>query len=170
MIDAIRQGLKEDGYEVSINKLRGWLNVPRRTYYYRSHRKPAVVQEKLVVPIRQLIEEHRSSATARLQATVLELEHGAADIPDCRSKKRSADHRPCSRPCSRWPNRLISAGRPTCAGYGRASDGWAVLALVMDCSSRELLGWNLSRSGKSRIAEAALEEALTHGSVRPSSE
>ncbi len=36
----------------------------------------------------------------------------------------------------------------------------AVLALVRDCHSRELLGWHLSRSGKSKSAEAALEQAL----------
>lgn len=30
----------------------------------------------------------------------------------------------------------------------------------MDCHSRELLGWHLSRSGKSKTAEAALERAL----------
>ena len=30
----------------------------------------------------------------------------------------------------------------------------------MDCHSRELLGWHLSRSGKSKTAEAALEQAL----------
>lgn len=35
-------------------------------------------------------------------------------------------------------------------------DGWAVLALVIDCYTRELLGWHLSRSGKSKTAEAAL--------------
>jgi putative transposase len=34
------------------------------------------------------------------------------------------------------------------------------MALVIDCCSRELLGWHLSRSGKSRTAEAALEQAL----------
>jgi putative transposase len=39
-------------------------------------------------------------------------------------------------------------------------DGWAVLALVIDCCSRELLGWHLSRSGKSKTAESALEQAL----------
>jgi putative transposase len=32
--------------------------------------------------------------------------------------------------------------------------------LVIDCYSRELLGWHLSRSGRSRTAEAALEQAL----------
>ncbi|WP_268878656.1 hypothetical protein [Rugamonas aquatica] len=27
-------------------------------------------------------------------------------------------------------------------------DGWATLALVIECHIRELLGWHLSRSGK----------------------
>ena len=39
-------------------------------------------------------------------------------------------------------------------------DGWAVLALVIDCHTRELLGWHLSRSGKAKTAEMALEQAL----------
>ena len=39
-------------------------------------------------------------------------------------------------------------------------DGWASLALVSDCYSRELLRWHLSRSGRSKTAEAALEQAL----------
>jgi IS30 family transposase len=39
-------------------------------------------------------------------------------------------------------------------------DQWAHLALVIDCHTRELLGWHLSRSGRSRTAEAALEQAL----------
>ena len=34
------------------------------------------------------------------------------------------------------------------------------MALVIDCYSRELLGWHLSRSSKSRTAENALEQAL----------
>ncbi|MEZ5611917.1 MAG: integrase core domain-containing protein [Rhodocyclaceae bacterium] len=42
--------------------------------------------------------------------------------------------------------------------FGRAVT--ATLALVIDCFSRELLGWHVSRSGKSRTAEAALEQAL----------
>jgi putative transposase len=32
--------------------------------------------------------------------------------------------------------------------------------LVIDCYSWELLGWHLSRSGKSKTAESALEQAL----------
>lgn len=39
-------------------------------------------------------------------------------------------------------------------------DGWASLALVIDCHTRELLGWQLSKSGKATTASAALEHAL----------
>lgn len=34
------------------------------------------------------------------------------------------------------------------------------LALVIDCCTRELLGWHLLRSGKSKTAESALKHAL----------
>jgi putative transposase len=39
-------------------------------------------------------------------------------------------------------------------------DNWGTLALVIDCHTRELLGWHLSRSGRSKTAEPALEQAL----------
>ena len=56
------------------------------------------------------------------------------------------------KPNERWATDLcrVWAGR----------DGWSTLALVIDCHTRELLGWHLSRSGKSRTAEIALENAL----------
>ena len=56
------------------------------------------------------------------------------------------------KPNERWATDLcrVWAGR----------DGWSTLALVIDCHTRELLGWHLSKSGKSRTAEIALENAL----------
>ena len=38
--------------------------------------------------------------------------------------------------------------------------GWASLAVVIDCYTREVLGWHLSRSAKSSTTESALEQAL----------
>ncbi|MBF6618033.1 MAG: hypothetical protein ITG07_15060 [Candidimonas sp.] len=35
MIETIRQGLKADGYTVSIAKLCQWFGIPRRTVYYK---------------------------------------------------------------------------------------------------------------------------------------
>ena len=55
-------------------------------------------------------------------------------------------------PNERWSTGLcrVWAGR----------DGWTTLALVIDCHTRELLGWHLSRSGKATTAASALEHAL----------
>ncbi|WP_445005388.1 transposase [Halomonas mongoliensis] len=36
------------------------------------------------------------------------------------------------------------------------------LAVIIDCCTREILGWRLSDNGSSKTAEAALEEALVH--------
>lgn len=55
-------------------------------------------------------------------------------------------------PNERWSTDLarISTGK----------DGWASLALVIDCHTREPLGWHLSKSGKATTVSAALEHAL----------
>lgn len=75
-------------------------------------------------------------------------------------KKRPIGFRPraqalpsvATNPDQRWATDMcrVWAGR----------DGWAVLALVVDCRTRKLLGWHLSRSGKAKTVEAALEQAL----------
>lgn len=56
-------------------------------------------------------------------------------------------------PNERWSTDLcrVWAGR----------DGWTTLALVIDCHTRELLGWHVSRSGKATTAASALEHALS---------
>lgn len=55
-------------------------------------------------------------------------------------------------PDERWATDL-------CRIWG-GRDGWLTLALVIDCYTRQLLGWQLSRSGKASTAAAALEQAL----------
>lgn len=59
-----------------------------------------------------------------------------------------------------------AAAKPT-LGHGPVSrlgrdgqDSWLTLALVIDCHTRELPCWHVSRSGKATTAEAALEQAL----------
>jgi len=39
-------------------------------------------------------------------------------------------------------------------------DGWASLAVVINCYTRELLGCHLSRSAEATTTESALEQAL----------
>ena len=40
MIEGLQQGLKEEGFTVSISKLCQWFNVPRRTVYYKPCKAP----------------------------------------------------------------------------------------------------------------------------------
>ncbi|WP_298054003.1 IS3 family transposase, partial [uncultured Paenalcaligenes sp.] len=55
-------------------------------------------------------------------------------------------------PNERWATDL-------CRIWG-GRDGWLSLALVIDCYTPELLGWQLSKTGKASTATSALEQAL----------
>ncbi|WP_148252247.1 DDE-type integrase/transposase/recombinase [Aidingimonas lacisalsi] len=59
-----------------------------------------------------------------------------------------------SRPDERWATNLTHVW---CGKDRRAS-----LAVIIDCCTREILGWRLSDNGSSKTAEAALEEALIY--------
>jgi len=41
-------------------------------------------------------------------------------------------------------------------------DGWCAFVPVIDCCSREILGWELAHTARAKTAERALEEALLH--------
>ena len=56
----IRQGLKEDGFNVSISKLCHWFGIPRRTVYYKSVKAAPKINPELAEPIKAMIEESPS--------------------------------------------------------------------------------------------------------------
>jgi len=163
VIETIRQGLKADGFTVSISKLCRWFGVPRRTMYYRPVKAAAKLQDRFVAPIKAMIEQNPSFGY-RTVAHLLEFNKNTVQrifqLKGWQVRKRPVGFRPriealpsvASRPNERWATDMcrIWCGR----------DGWSTLALVIDCHSRELLGWHLSRSGKSKTAESALEQAL----------
>ena len=60
MIWSIQQGLRADGYQVSISRLCRWFGVSRRTVYYRSRKSAPRVREDLLRPIKALIEQEPS--------------------------------------------------------------------------------------------------------------
>lgn len=165
MIETIRQGLKAEGIEVSISKLCRWFAIPRRTVYYRSVKAAPKIQPRFAEPIKAMIEQNPSFGY-RTVAYLLDFNKNTVQrifqLMRWQVKKRPVGFRPriqalpsiASRPNERWSTDMcrVWSGR----------DGWVSLALVMDCHSRELLGWHLSRSGKSKTAESALEQALIH--------
>jgi putative transposase len=118
VIETIRQGLKQDGFDVSISKICQWFAVPRRTVYYKPAKSEPKVQVRFAEPIKAMIEENPSF-------------------------------------------------------------GYRTVAHLLDFNKNtvqrvfQLMGWHLSRSGKAKTAESALEQALiarygTLGRVRSS--
>ena len=57
---SIQQGLRAEGFEVSMVKLCRWFGVARRTVYYRPTKAPPTVKPALAEPIKALIEEEPS--------------------------------------------------------------------------------------------------------------
>ena len=163
MIATVKQGLEEDGIKVPMTKLCRWFEVPRRTVYYRPTKAAPKVQERFESPIKAMIEQEPSFGY-RTVANLLGFKKNTVQrvfqIRGWQVKKRPVGFRPrvqampsvALAPDQRWATDLcrVWAGR----------DGWATLALVIDCHTRELLGWHLSRSGKANTAESALEQAL----------
>lgn len=163
MIETVRQGLEAEGFKVPMTKLCRWFEVPRRSVYYKPTKAAPKVQEQIVVPIKAMIEENPSFGY-RTVAGLLGMNKNTVQrifqIKGWQVRRRPVGFRPrvkcipsiASQPNERWATDLcrVWTGR----------DGWATLALVIDCATRELLGRHLSRSGKSKTAEAALEQAL----------
>jgi len=163
VIQTVKQGLEAEGVTVPMTKLCQWFEVPRRSVYYKPTKSAPKVQERLERPIKALIEQDPSYGY-RTVAGLLNMNKNTVQrifqIRGWQVKKRPIGFRPrvealpsvAVSPDQRWATDLcrIWAGR----------DGWVALALVIDCYTRELLGWHLSRSGKARKAEAALEQAL----------
>ena len=65
MIEGIRQGLKQDGFEVPLTKLCRWFGVARRSVYYKPSRAMPKVDLAFAEQIKALIEQERPSAIAR---------------------------------------------------------------------------------------------------------
>ena len=163
MVLQIQQGSKEEGYTVPMTKLCRWFDVPRRTVYYKPTKSTPKVQERFAEPIKQLIEAEPSFGY-RTVASLLRLNKNTVQrifqLKGWQVRKRAIGHRPriealpsvATTPNERWATDLcrVWAGR----------DSWQTLALVIDCHTRELLGWQLSRSGRATTAIAALEQAL----------
>src|SRR5690606_28672249 len=148
---------------VSISKLCQWFGIPRRTVYYKPQKAEPQINPELAEPIKAMIEEPPSFGY-RTAAALLGMNQNTVQsnlqLQGWLVKKRAIGFRPriqalpsvATAPNERWSTDLcrIWAGR----------DGWATLALVIDCHTRELLGWHLSRSGKATTAGSALEHAL----------
>lgn len=163
MILRVQQGLLDEGVKASLSQLCRWFEVPRRTVYYQSTKAAPKVDEQLAAPIKAMIEENPSFGY-RTVAHLLRMNKNTVQrifqLKGWQVRKRAIGMRPriqalpsvATAPNERWSTDLcrVWAGK----------DGWASLALVIDCHTRELLGWHLARTGKASTAGSALEQAL----------
>ena len=159
----VQQGLKDEGVTVPMTKLCQWFGVARRTTYYKPTKGPAKVNAELAQPIKEMIEAEPSFGY-RTVAALLGMNKNTVQrifqLNGWQVRKRPIGQRPrieakisrAEGPDQRWATDL-------CRVWG-GKDGWLSLALVIDCGTRQLLGWHLSRTGKASTASAALEQAL----------
>jgi len=163
MILALQQGLIDDGVVVSVSQLCRWFDVPRRTVYYQATKSPPKIDAARALPVKAFIEQEPSFGY-RTVAALLGMNKNTVQrlfqLMRWQVRQRPIGFRPriqalpsvAQAPNQRWATDLCRVW----AG----NDRWLVLALVIDCCTRELLGWHLSRSGKASTATAALEQAL----------
>jgi len=163
MILHIQQGLKEDGFTVPMTKLCRWFEVPRRTVYYKPVKSTPKVQERFATPIKHMIEAEPAFGY-RTVASLLQFNKNTVQrifqLKGWQVRKRAIGHRPR---IEALPSIATTPNERSATDLYRAwagRDGWQTLALVIDCHTRELLGWQLSRSGRATTAMSALEQAL----------
>ena len=166
MIYSVHRRLAADGEEATLSQLCRWFGVPRRTLYYQAVKKKRAVNETIAKRIKGFINKY-PEAGYRTVAWMLKLNKNTVQrifqIKGWQVRKKTRGFRPrvkvfpstASRPNLRWSTDLA---RVWCG----PQDRWCTLALVMDCCTREILGWQLSRSAKAKTAESALEYALIH--------
>ena len=121
------------------------------------------MNEEMAARIKQFIDKY-PEAGYRTAAWVLKLNKNTVQrifqLKGWQVRKKPRGFRPrvkafpsvAQHPNQRWSTDLA---RVWCG-----KDKWCTLALVMDCCTREILGWHLSPSAKAKTAEAALEHAL----------
>lgn len=169
---AVRTDLLAEGKAVSVAKVCEVLGVSRSTVYYepkRREQKPAL-DEGLAFQIRAIIERFPTFGLRRVWAwlkfrlgVVVNLKKVARimRLKGWTVKQRKRGLRPrvalsesaTSRPEERWATdvALVFCGE---------KDGWCAFTPVVECCTRECLGWELAPTARSKTAERALEAAL----------
>jgi len=161
----LQSELTQEGCQISITKLCRWFGISRRTFYYRPISREKKLDAKKVAKVKAKMEQFPTYGYRRL-ALLLEMNKKAVQrilqYKGWQVRKRTKGHRPRAKTVSSQtslPNRrwAIDMTRVWCG-----NDGWSTMAAVIDTCTREIVGFRLSSSGKSKTAEAALQEGLIY--------
>lgn len=172
-MNAIQADFLSEGRSVPKKTVCAVVGVSRSVAYYHPRKPDKVVQldPDISGRIKALIEAYPSRGvrfvwaqlrfTQGLRVTRKKI-HRIMRERGWTVKQRKAGSRPrapasrsiAERPNERWATdfALVHCGQ----------DGWCVFAPVVDCCTREVLGWSLQLTGRTKTAELALEDALLH--------
>jgi putative transposase len=157
--------------KVSISKVCRWLGVPRSSAYYLPHRRADKPIDGLIANlIYEIIEAEPTwgvgmvwghlrfglgfgSLNRKKVERIMKREgwtcrhRRVGKRPRVEQKKSIAE-----RPDQRWATdiALVHCG----------SDGWCAMVPVIDCCTRQLVGWELASTARAKTAERALDNAL----------
>lgn len=172
-MNAVQCDVLEAGMEIPMTRLCRILGVPRSTAYHqpKTERLHRPVDEGLAGTVHQIIQAHPTYGVRRVwawlkfrlgQVANRKKVHRLMRIKGWTVRQRAAGNRPrvpgsksiAATPNQRWCTdiALVDCGQ----------DGWCAFVPVLDCCTREVLGWSLDRTGRAQTAERALEEALIH--------
>lgn len=163
--------MRDEGTRVDVSGLCRWLGVPRSTVYYETRqRAPKPIDGFVANLIYEIIQSEPawgigmvwSFLRHKLGFETLNIKKVARIMrrEGWTVRRRQAGKRPrvehgksvAERPNERWATdiALVHCGR----------DGWCAFVPVIDCCTRQVLGWDLAGTAKTRTAERALENAL----------
>lgn len=173
MIRTLREGLLADGIVVPLSKRCAWFGAPRRTVCYTPAKSAPKVDPRFAGPIKAMI-ERESSFGYRTVAWLLGFNKNTVQriifqIRGWQVRKRPIGMRPriaavpsvAVRRC-RAQRALVGGPLPGLGGPRRLDDAGPRdrRPHTIDGHTRELPGWQPSRSGKATTAASALEHAL----------
>ncbi len=137
--------------------------MPQRTLYYKPTTAVPRVDPRFADPIKAMIEKEPSfgyRTLARLLGLSKNTVQRIFQIKGWQVRKHPIGMRPRIEAVPSFEAALNERWSTDLCRVWTGRDAWTTLALVIDCHTRELLGWHLSRSGKATTAASALEHAL----------
>ncbi|MCZ7645885.1 MAG: IS3 family transposase [Planctomycetota bacterium] len=170
-MNAVRGALLNEGRDVPVVKLCRWLGVPRSTAYYQPRqRKARPLDEALALVIFAVLQAFPTFGIRRVWAYLrFRLKwrvnrKRVARLMRAKGwtlKQRRVGGRPrtdgsrsvAERPDERWATDIALV-------FCGAADGWCSFVPVVDCCTRQVLGWELAPTARAKTAERALEAAL----------
>lgn len=171
--------MRDEGRTVSTSQMCHWFGVPRSSFYYEPKLKvarPCQLDEALVEMIREIIEEEPCFGVRRITAVLRNQLMLKVNRKKVRRIVRENGWQVRKKPQGSRPRakgmRSVACGPNQrwaidCTSIFCGKNGWCFLTAIIDCYDRSIVGWRLSKRGVSKIAAAALEDALRERGIVP---